>query len=97
MAIVTVYPSDMPPVKFEGRVWVRTGPRRSIASAQEERILNEKRRYKSIPFDICPIPTAKISNLSKSIFENEYLPNAFSDYDPEQDERSYAENSLLAK
>jgi ATP-dependent DNA helicase RecG len=97
MAIVTVYPSDMPPVKFEGRVWVRTGPRRSIASAQEERILNEKRRYKSIPFDICPIPTAKISNLSKSIFENEYLPNAFSDYDPEQDERSYAEKLASCK
>ncbi len=32
MAVVTVMPSDMPPVKYEGRIWVRTGPRRSIAN-----------------------------------------------------------------
>lgn len=97
MAVVTVFPSDTPPVKYEGRIWVRTGPRRSIASAQEERILNEKRRYRSLSFDIYPIPTAKISNLSRSIFENEYLPNAFSEYDPEEDSRSYAEKLASCK
>jgi len=31
MAVVTVMPSDMPPVKYDGRIWIRTGPRRSIA------------------------------------------------------------------
>ena len=41
MAIVTVMPSDMPPVKYDGRIWVRTGPRRSIANEQEERIFIE--------------------------------------------------------
>ncbi len=77
MAVVTVMPSDMPPLKYEGRIWIRTGPRRSIANEQEERILNEKRRYKNLPFDIYPIPSAKITDLSKSIFENEFLPAAF--------------------
>src|SRR5690606_18998673 len=38
-AVVTVQPSDMPPVKYDGRIWIRTGPRRAIANAQEERIL----------------------------------------------------------
>jgi len=77
MAVVTVMPSDMPPVKYDGRIWVRTGPRRSIANEQEERILNERRRYKNLPFDIYPVPSAKVSDLSKTIFENEYLPAAF--------------------
>jgi ATP-dependent DNA helicase RecG len=91
MAVVTVMPSDMPPVKFDGRIWIRTGPRRSLANAQEERILNEKRRYKNLPFDIYPIPSAKISDLSRVIFENEYLPQAFAQDVLEANGRSYEE------
>lgn len=91
MAVVTVIPSDMPPVKYDGRIWIRTGPRRSIANAQEERVLNEKRRYKNLPFDLYPIPTAKISDLSRIIFENEYLPQAFADDVLQENGRSYEE------
>jgi len=91
MAVVTVMPSDMPPVKFEGRIWIRTGPRRSIANEQEERILIEKRRYKNLPFDIYPVPSAKITDLSKSIFENEFLPSAFAADVLEANNRSYEE------
>lgn len=91
MAIVTVLPSDMPPVKYEGRTWVRTGPRRSIANAQEERILNEKRRYNNLPFDLCPIPTATVNDLARVIFENEYLPRAFAPDILEQNGRTYEE------
>jgi predicted HTH transcriptional regulator len=58
MAVVIVMPSDMPPVKFDGRIWVRSGPSRCLANEQDERILNEKRRYKNIPFDIYPAPSA---------------------------------------
>ena len=84
-------PSDMPPVKYDGRIWIRTGPRRSIANAQEERVLNEKRRYKNLPFDIYPVPSAKISDLSRMIFESEYLPSAFADDVLEENGRSYEE------
>ena len=52
MAVVTVRPSDMPPVKYDGRIWIRTGPRRDKANAQDERILIEKRRYKNLPFQL---------------------------------------------
>ena len=45
VAVVTVAPADSPPVRFRGRIWTRTDPRRSLASAQDERILNEERRY----------------------------------------------------
>lgn len=91
MAVVTVLPSDMPPVKYEGRIWIRTGPRRALANVQEERVLNEKRRYKNLPFDIYPIPTARLSDLSQLIFESEYLPQAFADDVLQENGRSYAE------
>jgi ATP-dependent DNA helicase RecG len=97
MAVVTVMPSDMPPVKYEGRIWVRTGQRRSIANAQEERILNEKRRFKNLPFDIHPIPSAKLTDLSRLIFENEYLPMAYASDVLEANNRSYEERLASCK
>ena len=42
VAVVTVAPADSPPVRCRGRIWTRVGPRRAIASAQDERILGEK-------------------------------------------------------
>ena len=97
MAVVTVMPSDMPPVKYKGRIWIRTGPRKALANEQEERILNEKRRYKNIPFDIYPVPSAKVSDLSRSIFENEYLPQAFAEDVLEANNRSYEERLASCK
>ncbi|MDE0300350.1 MAG: ATP-binding protein [Candidatus Poribacteria bacterium] len=41
VAVVTVQPSDSPPVRFKGVVHIRIGSRRSIATEQDERILNE--------------------------------------------------------
>ncbi len=97
MAIVTVMPSDMPPVKYEGRIWIRTGPRRSLANEQEERILNERRRYKNLPFDIYPIPSARITDISKSVFENEFLPAAFAADVLENNGRTYEERLATCK
>jgi len=88
-AVVTVLPSDSPPVRYKGRVWIRIGPSRRPATAQDERILSEKRRYRDTPFDIQPIPSATLENLNRLQFEQEYLPSAF---DPEilaANERSY--------
>ncbi len=97
MAIVTVMPSDMPPVKYDGRIWTRTGPRRAIANEQEERILNEKRRYKNLPFDLYPVPSAKLSDLSRLIFESEYLPAAFAADVLEANGRNYEERLASCK
>lgn len=97
MAVVTVLPSDMPPVKYDGRIWIRTGPRRAIANEQEERVLIEKRRYKNIPFDIYPVPTANISDLSRTIFDGEYLPAAFAPDILDANNRSYEERLASCK
>ena len=97
MAVVTVLPSDMPPVRYDGRIWIRTGSRRSIANEQEERILNEKRRYRNLPFDIYPVPSATIGDLSRVIFENEYLPAAFAQDVLEENGRTYEERLASCK
>src|SRR3984885_10318127 len=52
MAAVIVQPADAPPVRFQGRVWVRVGPRRAIATLEDERRLTEKRRARDLPFDM---------------------------------------------
>lgn len=97
MVVVLVMPSDMPPVKYRGRIWVRTGPRRAIANEQEERILIEKRRYKNLPFDIYPLPTATLDDLSRTFFLNEYLPAAFAEDVLEDNHRSYEERLASCK
>jgi ATP-dependent DNA helicase RecG len=77
IAVVTVWPADAPPVRFKGRIWIRTGPRRGIASAQDERILNEKRRYRDRHFEAHPVSPCTLADLNRANFENDYLPNAF--------------------
>jgi ATP-dependent DNA helicase RecG len=76
VAVVTVWPADAPPVRLEGRIWIRIGPRRGWASAQDERVLNEKRRYRDRSFDVYPITGSSLADLNRSYFENEYLPQA---------------------
>ncbi len=97
VAVVTVMPSDMPPVKYSGRIWIRTGPRRDIANEQEERMLNEKRRHKNLPFDLYPLPLATVQDLSRSIFENDYLPAAVAPDVLEANNRSYEERLSSSK
>ncbi len=76
LAVITVQPADAPPVRYKGRTWVRVGPRRSLATAQEERILNERRRHRDRPFDVQPVPSATLADLDVTRFEREYLPAA---------------------
>ncbi len=89
MAVVTVQPSDTPPVRYKGRIWIRIGPRRAVATPQEERILNEKRRFRDIPFDVHPVASCDLSALNRVLFEQEYLPNAFAPDFVAANERTY--------
>lgn len=91
VAVVTVWPADAPPVRLDGRIWIRTGPRRGQASGQDERVLNEKRRYRDQSFDTHPVGGSTIDDLSRSYFENEYLPQAVARDVLEVNGRSYEE------
>jgi ATP-dependent DNA helicase RecG len=78
LAIVITEPSDLTPIRYQGRVWIRVGPRRAIATAEEERRLNEKRRSRDLPFDLHPISSASIQDLDLDLFQRTYLAAAIS-------------------
>ena len=80
VAVVTVEPSILPPVRFRGQIWIRTGSSRDIATEQDERILIERRRHGHRSYDAQPMSGSSIGDLNLRYFEEEYLPNAF---DPE--------------
>ena len=97
VAVIRVEPADSPPVRCKGVIRIQTGSRRDIATAQDERILTEKRRYKNIPFDIQPISTADLSDLNLIQFEREYLPQAFDSDILEANERTLEERLAVTK
>ena len=78
MAVVIVEPSLYPPVRYNGRIWIRVGPRRATASAEEERRLAERRRAADLPFDLHPLASATLGDLDLDLFQRTYLPAAFS-------------------
>ena len=73
MAVVIAKPSLAPPIRLSGVTWIRVGPRRAIATPEEEKILAERRRSRDLPFDLHPIPSATIKDLDIDLFEREYL------------------------
>jgi ATP-dependent DNA helicase RecG len=76
IALIVVQPSDNPPVRVDGRVWIRVGPRRAQATPEEERRLTEKRRWGNLPFDHHAVPGATLEDLDLVRFRLEYLPAA---------------------
>ena len=70
IAVVEVQPSDMPPVRYRGRVWVRVGPRRGIANEQDERRLTERRIHKARTFDMQPCLGCGQDQIVHSLFHD---------------------------
>lgn len=97
VAVVTVTPSDSPPVRYRGRIWVRVGPRRALASAQGERILTEKRRHGDAPFDVRPVRGATLDDLDLARFRYLYLPRAFDEEILARNDRTVEERLAATK
>jgi ATP-dependent DNA helicase RecG len=76
LVVIEVMPSDIPPVRYEGRIIVRVGSTCTTASLADEIRLNEKRGARARPFDTRGIPDLGIKDLDLVRFENEYLPAA---------------------
>lgn len=89
MAVVTVWPADAPPVRYESRIWIRIGPRRGWASAQDERILNERRQALDLAFESTSVRGCTLQDLDRVFFEHEFLPQAFAPDVLAANERSY--------
>lgn len=97
VAVVTVVPCDTPPVRYQGRVHVRWGPRRGLATAQDERILNERRRHHDRPFDVQPVRDADLTELDRLRFEQEYLPASVARDVLDANGRSYEQKLAATK
>ena len=69
VAVVEVHPSDLPPVRYKGRVHIRVGPRKAIANEQEERVLSERRAALAKSFDAQPCSESKIEDLALGQFD----------------------------
>lgn len=78
VAVIEVQPAYSPPARFNGRVWIRVGPRRATATADEERRLTEKRRAGDLSFDQQAIRGSTLNDLNTDLFQREYLPAAVS-------------------
>lgn len=76
VVVIEVTPSHEPPVRLRGVIRVRVGPRRDIATRDEERVLIERRRSWDLPFDQKPIFGASLDELDLELFRREYLPSA---------------------
>jgi ATP-dependent DNA helicase RecG len=87
VVVIVVEPSDAPPVRFEGRVWVRVGPTARPATAQDERILSERNRFRNLPRDMFPQAAASMSDHDLALFQREYLPYVVSAQVLEENDR----------
>jgi ATP-dependent DNA helicase RecG len=76
VAVVEVQPHFLPPVRFNGKVCVRIGPRRGTANEAEERILSEKRSAFARTFDALPCKGSSLEDISIELFKLRYLPSA---------------------
>ncbi|MBR6021593.1 MAG: putative DNA binding domain-containing protein [Kiritimatiellae bacterium] len=74
---VEVAPAALPPVRYRGRTWIRVGPRKAIATREEEDLLIERRRAKFPTFDSMPCVQAKLEDLDLDLFRHGFLPKAF--------------------
>ena len=91
VAIIEVAPSQQPPVRVDGRTWIRVGPRRATATPEEERLLSEKQVWRNLPFDSRPVLDASLEDLDLVRFEAEYAPSATSPEIQRQNGRSTEE------
>ncbi len=76
VGVVEVFPSTLPPVRYKGVTYIRTGPRQSIATSEEERRLSERRVDRARTWDARACPEGTLDDLSLDLFELTYLPNA---------------------
>ena len=68
VVVVEVHPSDLPPVRYKGRVHIRVGPRRATANESEERMLSERRVAMAHTFDARPCREARLEDLEIDLF-----------------------------
>ena len=88
VAVVAVQPAAHPPVRYKGKVWIRTGPSKAVANETEEKRLIEKRTATAKTFDALPCRGTSIEDLNVTSFKNDYLQKAIDEETLLQNNRS---------
>lgn len=89
--VVEVTPSFTTPVRYRGRTFIRIGPRKDIASADEERILTERNLSHLSTFDVMPCREATLEDIDTEEIKNKYLPQAIDNEVLDNDKRDFKE------
>jgi ATP-dependent DNA helicase RecG len=89
IAVVEVLPSRLPPVRYKGKVWIRTGPTKSVANEAEEKRLSEKRVSMAKTEDAEPALESQLSDMNEVLFRTAYLPNAIDEATLLENHRDY--------
>ena len=74
--VVEVTPYNLPPVRYRGRTFIRIGPRKDLATREEEEILTERRSYNFPTIDNTPCCQATLEDIDQDLFMKYYLPKA---------------------
>src|SRR5262249_50886306 len=88
MAVVEVLPSDLPPVRYRGHVWVRVGPSRRRATEAEERMLAERRAALARTWDARACGEASLADLALDLFTVGYRSLAVAEEVIEENRRN---------
>ena len=89
--VVEVQPSEFPPVRYRGRIWVRMGPLKSMATEAEIKQLTERRLSNIRTFDAMPCLGTTINDLDISLIKKEFLHRAVAEDILAEDRRSLEE------
>lgn len=87
IVVILVEPSEVPPVRSDGVVWVRVGPTVRAATPDEERRVGRRRRAGEVDFDRRPARGARLADLDQGYLRSRCLPRAVAPEVPAQDER----------
>lgn len=89
--VVEVTPSFTTPVRYRGRTFIRIGPRKDIASGDEERILTERNLSHLNTFDVMPCREASLDDLDIEEIKQTYLLQAIDTNILANDKRDFKE------
>lgn len=76
VVVAEVHPTELPPVRYKGRVYIRVGPRKAVANETEERILSERRLASAKTFDARACPGTSLDDLTLDVFLSTYRKEA---------------------
>jgi len=91
VAVITVFPSAYPPIRYQGQVWVRIGARKALATEEDIHLLEEKRQRNGRRFEERPCHAARMEDMDLELFRTQYLPRAIQSEVIEEDGRPVRE------